>query len=733
MADVNEILKKYCGKLSEGINEEYKSGDISKEYIHFKQDMMPQLSRYEKLAKTFSLLKLKMGKKSEERMKKNLDSAHLDLTPSDVATFSFFSAVMVFMLGLVIYVVVYMNTDELSGANGLFLALMFIASLFVFYFVYTSPERMANMWRLKAGSQMVPCILYIVVYMKHTSNLERAIHFASQNLKAPLSLDLKKIFWDVETGRFSTIKESLDNYLKTWEKYSIEFVEAFHLIESSLYESSELRRIQILEKSLQVILDGVYEKMQSFSREVRGPLTNVYMLGVVLPTLALALLPLASTLLGGVIKVYHVFILFNLIVPFLVFYMTNSIMLKRPGGHGESEILEMNPDYPKYKSKKPYFIAALFAVPLLIIGLMPLFFQWAWFVQTFNLAPDYNLGVLGGNFEGAVMFDYKNADLSSGSSIMTLAELNSAKNIAGPFGIGALILSLFVPLSVCLFFAISFSIKTKEMIKARKNTQELEKEFTNSLFQLGNRIGDGLPAEVAFARVAESTRGQRTAEFFRKVNLNLQQSGMSLENSIFHPRNGAIIFFPSQLIATSMKILVESVKKGLKIAAQSLMSISEYLKNINKVEDRMKDLLAEVTSDMKSNMVFLAPLLAGIVVGLAGMITSIINKLTLLIDSMASGQEIPGFGNISNIVNLFEITKMVPPYYLQIAIGIYLIEIIFILTKVLVTIDSGEDKLSTTNRIGKNLYTGLFLYFVVTLAAVITLYILATVSLGAIG
>ena len=105
-------------------------------------------------------------------------------------------------------------------------------------------------------------------------------------------------------------------------------------------------------------------------------------------------------------------------------------MLKRPGGYGETDLLELNPLYHQYKSKKPYFIAALFAVPLLIIGLMPLFFQWAWFVQTFNLAPDYNLGVLGGNFEGAVMFDYKNADLSSGSSIMTLAELNSAKNIA---------------------------------------------------------------------------------------------------------------------------------------------------------------------------------------------------------------------------------------------------------------------------------------------------------------
>ena len=63
-----------------------------------------------------------------------------------------------------------------------------------------------------------------------------------------------------------------------------------------------------------------------------------------------------------------------------------------------------------------------------------------------------------------------------------------------------------------------------------------------------------------------------------------------------------------------MRIFIESSKKGLKIAAISLMGISEYIKNIDKINNRLKDMLAEVISDMKSNMTFLAPLLSGIVV-----------------------------------------------------------------------------------------------------------------------
>ncbi|MCK4647877.1 hypothetical protein KAT24_03045, partial [Candidatus Pacearchaeota archaeon] len=179
----------------------------------------------------------------------------------------------------------------------------------------------------------------------------------------------------------------------------------------------------------------------------------------------------------------------------------------------------------------------------------------------------------------------------------------------------------------------------------------------------------------------------------------------------------------------SMRILIESAKKGLKIAAVSLMSISEYVKNMQKITTRLKDMLAEIISDMKSNMTFLAPLLSGIVVGLAVMITSILNKLNL---TNLSGGEV-GIGNLGNILNIFDLTKMIPPYFLQIIIGIYIIQIIFILTGTLVTIDSGEDKLERTSKIGKNLKKGIVLYFITALLATLALFVLSSIVLGNLG
>ncbi len=716
--DVDEILRKYGKKIENQIDSSPGDNEIySKDYRTFKKEMSPETTRYEKWCQGLgNSVKIKLAEKDAKKIQKNLDIAHLDVEPGQVMSLALFSLLITFFAGLMLSIAIYLITDTFPI---LLIFLVLIASMFLFYYFYSMPSRLANKWRLKASSQMVPCILYVVVYMRHTSNLERAIRFASQHLEMPLSLDFKKIFWDVETGKFSTIKESLDSYLETWRGYSLEFIESFHLIESSLYEPSNERRIATLERALQVILDGVYDKMLKYSRSIRSPLTNLYMLGIILPTLGLALLPLASTLLNSettLFQWYHVVVLFNLIIPFLVFYLTTEILLKRPGGHGESSVLELNPLYPKYKSKKPYYRAFLICFPLFLLGILPFIFQFTPMPGWVGLQKDYSFQDIGLTSLGDLkFFDF---------------QVNGAGKTVGPFGLVAVLLSLFVPLSVALFFSIAYTAKTKELIKAREESKSLEKEFTSSLFQLGNRLGDGLPAEMAFSKVAESSKGTASEEFFKVVNTNLHQAGMSLEDSIFNERRGALIYYPSALIRMSMRILVESVKKGLNIAAISLMSISQYIKNIDKINERLRDLLAEVVSDMKSNMTFLAPLLAGIVVGLSSMITLILVKL----DSLIQIEDVNlGVGaNIAGFVNLFPVEGMIPPYFMQVAIGIYIIQIIFILTGTLVTVDAGEDKLKKMHDTANNLKYGAILYLITAFLASVILSVLAAFVLSGI-
>src|SRR3989344_192521 len=720
MTSTDDILKKYGAKIErqmKGFNSNNPPNpEFSKSYTEFRESMSHEFGRYERWCKSLgNLFTIKVGEKDRKRISKAIETARLDLTPSEVVVFS-----TVILFGIIFGGILATVAGWLLFTEGTFdsfplmmLFLIFITSIFLFFYSSGAPERLAMKWRLKASSQIVPAILYIVIYMKHTSNFEKAIAFAAEHLQSPLADDFRKIFYDVEVGRFSTIKESVYNYLSFWKEYSIEFVEAFHLIESSLYESNESRRILVLEKSLQVILEGVYDKMLKYTHEVKAPLTNIYMLGIVLPTLALAILPLASTMLGGAIKWYHLLLLFNIIIPLMVVYLTGNVMMQRPGGYGESNLLEQNPLYENYKSNAAYAKGIFLALPLMVVGLVPFILRYTPIPDWFNIARDYSWGELGLGFLG-----------NSGA----FGIQNQAGVLYGPSGALSIVLSLFIPLSVAVMFMTVYKSKTKELIVERAKYKEVEAEFTSSIFQLGNRIGDGIPAEIAFAKTLESTRGTATEGFFRLVNENIQQLGMSLERALFDPRRGAVIYYPSELIATSMKILVESVKKGLKVAARSLTSISEYVKNIKKINDRLNDLLAEIVSDMQSNMTFLAPLLSGIIVGLAGMITAILAGLEVLVGGAESG--IDGVGGFGNLLGIFDVTLMIPTYWLQIVIGIYLVQIVFILTSTLVIIKSGHDELQTTAEIGRNLKKTMFLYFLIALISIAGLTLIGSFALA---
>ena len=696
--DIKEIIEKYSSKLEREIKSESLESGYSKEYLKFKEELSPELSNFEKFAKgAGKIIKFKLKEKDRLKTTALLERAHIEISAEDASAFSLIAFILTLLFSVFIVAGLF-----LAGITVpvLIVALLFLIAGFVYFYTSSIPSRLCQQWQLKASSQMVPAILYLVVYMRHTSNLEMAVKFASEHLQPPLSLDFKKIIWDVETGKFSTIKESLDSYLEGWREFSLEFVEAFHLIEGSLYEPSDARRISMLEKALSVILDGVYDKMLKYTHDVQSPLTNLYMLGIVLPTLALALLPLASTLLKGALQWWHMAIFFNMIVPFFVFYMTSGILSTRPGGYGETEMLELNPNYPYYKSSSHYYKALLIAIPLFLIGMIP------WLVY-FHAIPDYQFKEIGMAIPS--IGDMKIFDFADGK---------------GPFGLGALILSFFIPLSIASFFFISYKSKTQKLIAMKEETKKLENEFASSLFQLGNRLGDNIPAEMAFGRVAESLKGTPTEGFFKMVSSNIQQFGMSVREAIFNPGRGAIIYYPSELIRTSMEILIESVKKGLQIAANALMSISQYLKNIQKINDRLRDLLADIISSMKSNMSFLAPLLAGIVIGLTAMISTILSSLQVMLQA-GQGEKAMGPTTISGALDLFNRNAMIPPYWMQIIIGLYLVEIIYILTVTLVSVESGVDKLGEKSEIAKNMKSGILFYIMAALAASLILSLLA--------
>ena len=198
---------------------------------------------------------------------------------------------------------------------------------------------------------------------------------------------------------------------------------------------------------------------------------------------------------------------------------------------------------------------------------------------------------------------------------------------------------------------------------------------------------------------------------------------MSIEKAIFDPLHGALVSFPSNLIESSMKVLTQAIKKGPLIAAQALTNVARYIKEIHKVNERLKDLMADIIASMRSQIKFLTPAIAGVVIGITSMITAILGKLSgqlLQVTQTAGGGDTAA---PTGILGLFG--DGIPTYYFQLIVGIYVVQITFILTVIANGVENGSDKLNENYELGNNLVRSTLLYVFISGAVMLLFNIIA--------
>jgi hypothetical protein len=295
--------------------------------------------------------------------------------------------------------------------------------------------------------------------------------------------------------------------------------------------------------------------------------------------------------------------------------------------------------------------------------------------------------------------------------------------------LGASLIGVLVITGLGMGISMYYSSNAKKLIKVRKKSKELEKEFASALFQLGSRLGDGVPVEMAFGRVASSIEGTTSGEFFSLVDSNIRSLGMGVEEAIYNEKNGAILKFPSKVIDSSMKVLIESSKKGPMVAAQALSNVSKYIKEIHRVDERLQDLMGDIVGSMKSQIKFLTPVISGIVVGITSMITGILGRLQGHIGEISS--EVGGTGAGVGGAGVMELFGAgIPTYYFQIVVGIYVIQIGVILIILSNQIQNGVDKVMQDYRIGKELGASVLLYSILCIVVMLAFNLIANVTMS---
>ncbi len=715
MDRMDEIIQRYR-KL---VSMQKAAGVRSEEYEEFRKHYLPQsMSLYEKLCRQAEFLGIRPDEKTAAHLERILERAHLQVTPVGVYSAAILYPALLIAFGLLITAIFFQDI------LGFLIPFLLIYAILVSVMLKL-PEQYAHAMRLKATNQMVQAVFYMVSFMRHTSNLELALEFAADRIAPPLALDLKKVLWDAASGRYETVKEALNAYLDSWRETNLEFVEAFHLIEGSLVETSEDRRVSLLDKALNTMLDETYEKMLHYAHNLKGPVNMLYMLGIILPILSLVILPLVGSMMTsesltpGKLS-YMIFLTYNILLPLFVYTQARAVLNTRPTGYGENDISEEHPELKRYQYVNlggvlisPVSLLVTFLIISVLIGSFPLLLGLTARVDATNVTlaiPDPEI-IPQSDFR---LWGYKLATCK-GAAVCP-------PHIVGPYGIGALSLGIIALLIAGIGIGVYYLLRYGRLYALREEGKKLEREVASALFQLGSRIGDGIPAELAFEKAADTLKGTTAGDFFMLVAMNIRRLGMSVQQAIFDPERGALRHFPNPLIESSMRVLTESLRKGPIVASQALLNIAEYIRQIHRVNERLRDLLADVIADMKQQINFLAPAISGIVIGITAMIMTILTQLTFIfkqfsqlggLDTAAVTEAAGNIESFKTLITMFG--DGVPPYYFQLIVGLYILQITFILTILINGVENGSDPLAERYLLGKHYLSVSILYGLIAL------------------
>ncbi|MEM2175221.1 MAG: hypothetical protein QXI58_06340 [Candidatus Micrarchaeia archaeon] len=641
-------------KKIEELSQIYQHGttvrNLSADYLRFLKEEVEKKTFFEKFCNfASSIIRIEIDNEKTRDLQQKINFVNFKIEAKDV--YSAFILILIFTM--ILNISFFLAMLSIGSSFFEIFKYCFIFSVVGFslaYYVLIYPSLYAKKIRVEASAEIVQTILYISIGLKNIPNLESAVTFAAFNLDGPIGRDLRKLLWDIYTGRYSRIEDALDDFSIKWKFENREFSQALDLLKTSVTEIYE--RDKIIERAIQLILQSNMERMNNYARELKNPITMINALGIFLPVITLILFPILGMIIPTLISPYTLFFLYNVLLPLTVYILMTNTLNKRPYAFHAVDI-KNHPDASVFG-----FFALNLGNKKIQVPLLP----FSLFVFALISFPAV-IGII---------------NISNKTSI----------NIRTLYG-----LQIFwgLTISVIIFTLLS----TNKNKKIKKELEEIEAEFAESIFILASTLRSGQPIEASLRKTSERLKDQKIYSFFEKLTNTMNNLGVTLRDALFSKEFGILKYYPSKTIRNTMKILADSSSKGWGAVSSTLIAISQYLKNVHEVDEHLKQLLEDVTSSMRLMSSLLVPLAAGVVV------SNIFTQLPI------DQQEIPIIGT--------KLEAVMPIELMIIIVGIYMIELIISINMFRVQIERGNDLTEIGYTIGTNLISAAIIFTVVVI------------------
>ncbi|MEM0333634.1 MAG: hypothetical protein QXX30_04225, partial [Candidatus Aenigmatarchaeota archaeon] len=488
--------------------------------------------------------------------------------------------------------------------------------------------------------------------------LEKAVEFAASSLEGPIGKDLRKALFNIKTGKSFSIKEELNKIADKWKLESQEFVDAINIIkECTDVTKEELERN--LKEAIDVIMNGTKRRMKEYALRMKTPVTIVNAFGILMPLLFMIFLPVGIIFLPEVFRQVTITSMYIFVLPSIVYMFLLQNFYSRPYSYHQISINLTH----SYKRKKILY--------LIIVSLIFIVFL-----------------------------------------VFLLRILISSKNFDFRFLFSIGITNLIGVTIIIYIYLIQL-----EFEKVSEKIFKYEEELPTVLYQISMEASTGKPLESVFEVLQNSIKTLNIAEFFKELIYSLKLRGDNLREALFNKDYGIIKKYPSKLLSSCMKAIVDISEKGSYYVSETLKSIASYLDNAIEVNKFTDEVLSETTSEMKITSYIFAPLAGGIIVGMMSILIMIFLSVQGQLEESLLGIPKQQLSEIISIIGwILELPKQISLEYFQIVIGIYVIEMVLILSWFLGEITYGEDEIRKLKEIGKYILISLLIYTFISLS-----------------
>ena len=259
---------------------------------------------------------------------------------------------------------------------------------------------------------------------------------------------------------------------------------------------------------------------------------------------------------------------------------------------------------------------------------------------------------------------------------------------------------------ICIGSTLIFYSKSVYKKERRDKVKRLEGEFIDSLYHISNRLSDGSPIEVAIDYVSTMMKGSEIGKFYNRILNKIKRRSISLDKAIEEEK------IDSDMITSSLGMIVISLRDGSEAASKTANVISDYMNRISNVNKSLNTMLDKNLSMMKTTAMFFAPIVCAVIVVLFQMITITV-----------ANQE----GSFSEIGSGFQTPSIEPPI-LQLIVGLYLFGLNYLLIRYVSRIQYGNDNVMLNYSLARSFPITLIIF---TITILLTQSILLQGWLGA--